>query len=238
MSTTEKKLEQQIILVTGAAEGLGRELSLALAKQGATVILLDHQVPLLEQLYDDIVNAACPEPAIYPMQLAGAIEEDFFNLAETVKQTFGRLDGLIHNAALFKSFTPLPQFSYDSWSEILQVNLNAPFLLSKACLPLLKEADHALLMFMTDRVNTETDNYAYRGAYGVSKAGLDELALTLKDELEENTHISVISHDPGPMQTRLRARMSPGQRSNEVALPETSAGTILELVLNSIIPKM
>ena len=190
----------------------------------------------METLYDDIVNAACPEPAIYPMQLAGAIEEDFFNLSETVKQTFGRLDGLIHNAALFKSFTPIPQSSYDSWSEILQVNLNAPFLLSKACLPLLKEADHALLMFITDRVNTETENYAYRGAYGVSKAGLDELALILKDELEENTDVSVISHDPGPIQTRLRARMSPGQRSSEVDLPEIAVEPILELVLNSLNP--
>lgn len=234
MNSSIKALEQRIVIVTGAAEGLGRELSLALAEQGATIILLDHQVPKLEQVYDDIVNAGYPEPAIYPMQLAGATQDDFNTLAETVQQTFGRLDGLIHNAAYLRSLTPLPNLALNVWNETLQVNLTAPFLLTQVCLPLLKAASDAFLIFISDRVDTANDNYAFRGAYGVSKAGLDELTRTLKDEFEDSSNISIFSHDPGPMLTSLRALMYPGQRADEIPSANDAVPPILKLVTASI----
>ncbi len=233
MNSSKKALEQKIVLITGAAEGLGYELSLALAKQGATIILLDHQVQKLEQLYDTIVEAGYPEPAIYPMQLAGATQDNFNDLANTVQQTFGRLDGLIHNAAYLRSLTPLPNLALNVWNETIQVNLTAPFLLTQACLPMLKAADKALLLFISDRVNTDNDNYAFRGAYGVSKAGLDELALTLKDEFEDSTGISVISHDPGPMLTHLRALIYPGQGA-DIPSAKDALPPILSLVAHSL----
>ncbi|VAW71327.1 3-oxoacyl-[acyl-carrier protein] reductase [hydrothermal vent metagenome] len=233
MNSSIKALEQRIVLITGAAEGLGYELSLALAEQGATIIILDHQVPKLEKLYDTIVEAGFSEPAIYPMQLAGATQENFNELANTVQQTFGRLDGLIHNAAYLRSLTPLPNLALNVWNETIQVNLTAPFLLTQACLPMLKAAEKALLLFISDRVDTDNDNYAFRGAYGVSKAGLDELARTLKDEFEDSTGISVISHDPGPMLTSLRALIYPGQGANIPTAKEALA-PILSLVNNSL----
>ena len=232
--SNEKSLDQRIILVTGAAQGLGRELSLSLAKQGATVILLDDQVPLLEQLYDDIIEAGYPEPAIYPMHLGGATISDFHALPEKVQDTFGRLDGLVHNAAYLKSLSPLPTLSFENWAETMQVNLNAPFLLTQACLPLLNEADSAFIIFITDRVDPARENYAYRGAYGVSKAALDELARILADELETNTNIAVHTHDPGPLRTRLRAKMFPGQRSEQVPHPKQAVGAILDLIAASV----
>ncbi len=234
MSSSKKPLDQRIILITGAAEGLGRELSLALAKQGATIILLDHQVPKLEQLYDDIVEAGYPEPAIYPMQLAGATQNDFNTLPETVQDTFGRLDGLIHNAAYLRSLTPLPNLSLEVWNETLQVNLTAPFLLTQACLPLLNAANDAFLLFISDRVDTKNDNYAFRGAYGISKAGLDEMARTFNEELEDSTNIAVIRHDPGPMLTNLRALIYPGQKAGEVPSAKEAAPLILKLIASSI----
>lgn len=234
MNNSNKALDQRIILVTGAAEGLGRELSLALAEKGATIILLDHQVPKLEQLYDDIVNAGYPEPAIYPMQLAGATQGDFNTLPETVQETFGRLDGLVHNAAYLRSLTPLANLNPNVWTETLQVNLTAPFLLTQVCLPLLNVASDAFIIFISDRVDTENDNYAFRGAYGISKAGLDEMARTLSDEIEDSTNISVIRHDPGPMLTNLRALIYPGQKAGEVPSAKDAIPPILELITASI----
>jgi len=232
--TGNKSLPQQIILITGAAEGLGRELALELSSQGATIILLDHEVPMLESLYDEIIEAGSPEPAIYPMQLAGATVEDFNAIPESIRQTFGRLDGIIHNAAICKALTPLPLISFEVWAEVMQVNLNAPFLLTQACLPLLKESDDAFIMFISDRVTEEDQNHAYRGAYGVSKAALDEFARILEDEVSTNTNIRVLRNDPGPMRTRLRARMFPAQKSDNVKSAKEAVKTIIDLIAASV----
>ena len=125
-------LKDKIILVTGATGGFGKAISLACAKHGASVILLAKNIRLTEALYDEIENAGYPKPAIYPMNLEGATEHDYQELAQKIDQEFGRLDGLIHCAAMLGTPTPFEHSDTETWYQVHQVNLHAPYLLTRS----------------------------------------------------------------------------------------------------------
>ncbi len=229
---TDPTLENKVVLITGAAEGFGRALSLAAAADGATVVLLDCQVRPLEKLYDEIVDNKYPQPAIYPLDMRGANEDDYRELARSVEKSLGGLDILVHNAAALKHLTPLQHHGLENWYEVLQVNLNAPFMLTRACLPLLTEtadrAGHGAVIFIDD--DPGDSKTAYMGAYGVAKAGLMGLMRILANEVEENTKLVVAGFDPGPLQTRLRARMFPMEQRIQVPEVESAVKPLLSLL--------
>jgi NAD(P)-dependent dehydrogenase (short-subunit alcohol dehydrogenase family) len=211
-------LENRVILVTGAADGIGRALATACASRGATVILLDRNVKGLETLYDEITAAGGPEPAIYPLDLKGATPADFQSLAEVLEKEFGRLDGLVHNAAYLGTLIPLAHCDDELWLEVMQINLNAPFLLTRSCLGLLQMSDAASVLFLSDSVGRY--GKAYWGAYGIAKAGIENMAQTLADELESNTNVRVNTYDPGPVRTALRLIAYPAENREALASPE------------------
>jgi NAD(P)-dependent dehydrogenase (short-subunit alcohol dehydrogenase family) len=217
-SPADTSLQDRIILVTGAANGIGAALAHACAVHGATVVLLDKVVRSLEQVYDRIEAAGAPQPAIYPMDLEGAAEKDYFDLAATLEKEFGRLDGLVHNAALLGALVPMAHFEAELWYRILQINLNAPFMLTRACLAPLMQSQDASIVFSSDSVGRK--GKAYWGAYGVSKAGAENLMQILADELETNTPIRVNSVNPGPVATALRNLAYPGENPERLAKPE------------------
>jgi NAD(P)-dependent dehydrogenase (short-subunit alcohol dehydrogenase family) len=136
------------------------------------------------------------------MDLKGATPDDYATLAETVKKEFGRLDGLVHNAAYLGALVPFANFEHELWFDTLQINLNAPYLLTLACLDLLQQSRDASIVFTADA--TGRHGKAYWGAYAVSKAGTEGFMQILADELEANTPIRVNSLDPGPVRTGLR----------------------------------
>lgn len=202
-------LHGRVVLVSGAGAGVGRAAAEAFGTHGATVVLLGRTVAKLESVYDAIVAAGGPRPAIYPMDLAGALPEHYEELAVRVKDELGRLDGLLHSAALLGTLTPLAHYDPRLWMQVMQVNLNAPFLLTRACLPLLLGADDASIVFTTCLVGHQAR--AYWGAYGVSKFGLEGLMRMLAQEVEALSGIRVNAIDPGPVRTRLRATAFPGE---------------------------
>lgn len=214
---TPDLLRERIILLTGAANGIGRALADALAAHGATLVLLDKDVHGLELAYDEIVAAGHPEPALYPMDLAGAGPDDYIALAETLEREFGRLDGLINNAAELGALIPVSNFETELWFRTLQVDLNAPCLLTMACLGLLNASRDASVVFVSDAVGRH--GKAYWGAYGVAKAGLEGFMQILADELEANTPVRVNSIDPGPVLTGLRRTAYPGEHSATLKTP-------------------
>jgi NAD(P)-dependent dehydrogenase (short-subunit alcohol dehydrogenase family) len=211
-------LKNRIILVTGAGDGIGRVVATTFAKHGATVILLGKTTRKLEIVYDTIEKAGYPQPAIYPMNLEGASPKDYEDLAETLEKEFGHLDGLLHNAALLGSLTPLEHYDISLWYKLIQVNLNAPFQLTQACLGLMKQADSASIIFTSDSVGRKAK--AYWGAYAVSKFAVEGMMQILADELETNTKIRVNSINPGPLRTNLRANAFPGENPANLPTPE------------------
>src|SRR5690606_17868319 len=155
------------ILVTGAGDGIGRAVSLALADAGATVILMGRTQDKLERVYDDILERGGPQPALVPVNLAVATPANFEELAAMLDREFGRLDGLLHNASILGDITPLDSYGYGTWDSVMQVNLNAPFYLTRAVLPLLRSAKDASVVFTSSSVGRRAR--AFWGAYAVSK---------------------------------------------------------------------
>jgi NAD(P)-dependent dehydrogenase (short-subunit alcohol dehydrogenase family) len=211
-------LTGQTILVTGAGEGIGRALAQGFAEHGATVVLVGPGLDALESVYDEIESAGGPQPAIYPITFEGATDHDYQQLAETLQLEFGHLDGLIHNAAILRLLSRIDDYDVATWYKVLQVNLNAPFMLTQACLPLLRKSPEASIIFVSDRVGRK--GKAYWGAYGVSKFGLEGLMQILAEELENETRIRVNSVDPGPCRTNLRAHAYPGEDPQTVKPPD------------------
>ncbi len=202
-------LKGKVILVTGAHSDIGQAVSMAAASQGATIVLLDKNIPKLELLYDEIEANGYPQPAIYPMDLSGASLKDFQDLADNIEQEFQLLDGIVHAETLLGSLMPLDQYNLEHWTRVMQVNLHAPFIISRFCLPLLDKARYASIIFNSDDVGHQ--GKAYWGAYAISKAGVYNLMQIMADELEVNTRIRVNCINPGKIANELRAQAYPGE---------------------------
>ncbi len=143
-------LKNHVILITGAGGGLGGTAALTLAQNGAHIILLDNSIAKLEAVYDAILAANAPDPIIYPFDLAGANENEYQELANKIDEEYGSLQGLLHSAVEFSSFTPISQLSTKDWGHTLNVNLNGPFLLTRMLLPILEKSQHASIVFTSD----------------------------------------------------------------------------------------
>ncbi|MGD9591246.1 MAG: YciK family oxidoreductase [Candidatus Berkiella sp.] len=203
----EQPLKDQVILITGAGSGIGRSLAMHAAQMGATTILLGKTLKHLETLYDEIMANNYPEPAIHPLNLLQAQPKDANELATSIQNLFGRLDAIIHNAGCTGPITPLEHLAPQKWIDVIQLNLNVPFLLTHALLPLLHLSSKASILFTS--ANESTHAKAYWSAYSASKFGIMGLAQSLHEELE-NTHIRVNTINPGVVRTNLRIKAYPG----------------------------
>jgi NAD(P)-dependent dehydrogenase (short-subunit alcohol dehydrogenase family) len=216
------------MLITGAGAGIGKAVSIACGSLGATVILLGRTVRKLEKVYDALLEAQGPKPAIYPMDLAGATAQHYAELAESLDKEFGRLDGLLHNAAHLKALSSIENSDPQDWALSFQVNLHAPYLLTRACLPLLRKSEDASLVFTGAAEGRQ--GRAYWGAYAASKAAADCMMEVLADELEATPNVRVNSIDPGPTRTRLRQAAYPGKNPSSHKTPEAVANAYVYLL--------
>ena len=221
-------LQNKVILVTGAGSGIGRTAALTYARHGATVILLGRTISKLEAVYDEIENNGWPQAAIYPMNLEGAREQDYASLAATLEREFGHLDGLLNNAGLLGELKPIAQYDAETWHRVMQVNLNAPFLLTRELLPLLRTAEQASVIFTSSTVGHE--GRANWGAYSVSKFATEGLMQTLADEEDGISHVRINSLNPGATRTAMRATAFPAEASDASAPPEEIMPLYLYLI--------
>ncbi len=197
-----RALAGRVVLVVGAHGGLGRAASLAIARAGASVVVLGRRVPKLNRLLDAI-SAEGGQASAYPLDLEGASPDNYAALAARIDESYGRLDGVLHAAAEFRGLTPLQQTDPADFARALHVNLTAPWWLTQACLPLLLRAPDASLVFAVD--DARRVGGAYWGGYGIAKQGLEALVRMLHAELA-NTPVRVAGLQPGPMRTSLRER--------------------------------
>jgi len=222
------RLEGRAVLITGASGGFGRALALDCARAGASVILAGRNGAKLDRLYDEIAAMGAPQPAIAQLDLAAATAVDYDRLSDTIEREFGKLDGLVHAAALLGDRTPLEQYDIPTWCRVLHVNLTAPFILTQVLLPNLRKSPDASVIFVSSGVATRPR--AYWGAYGVSKAALESLRAMLALELERESNIRVNSVNPGPMRTRMRAAAYPAEDPNTLPEPGSITGPFLYLL--------
>lgn len=212
-------LTDRIILVTGAAEGIGRAVARACARHGATVILSGADEARLETVYDDIETDGAPQPASLPLDLEQADEQLYLGVASTIGDEFGRLDGLVHCATYIPFLSRVDDYDAKEWERVLRINLTAPFLLTQACMPLLRAADDASVVFTSDRVGRK--GLAYWGAYGAAAFGIEGLMQTLAEETRDSSNIRANSLDPGAVRSAQRRQLYPGEDPNGLPTPDS-----------------
>jgi NAD(P)-dependent dehydrogenase (short-subunit alcohol dehydrogenase family) len=221
-------LAGRVILITGAGGGLGRALAVESARAGASVSLSGRNAGKLDRVYDEIEKLGAPQPAIAALDLAAAAAADYDNLAKTIDDEFGKLDGLVHCAALLGDRTPLEQYDVPTWCKVLHVNLTAPFILTQVLLPNLRKSADASVIFVSSGV--VTNQRPYWGAYAVAKSGLESVRSMLSQELEGEPNIRVNSVNPGRMRTAMRAAAYPAEDPNTLPAPVSVSGTFLYLL--------
>jgi NAD(P)-dependent dehydrogenase (short-subunit alcohol dehydrogenase family) len=221
-------LQGRAILITGAGGGLGRALALGCARAGAGVILAGRNGAKLERVYDEIEAMGAPQPAIAVLDLASATAQDYDRLAHVIDEEFGKLDGLVHAAALLGDRTPLEQYDVPTWCKVLHVNLTAPFILTQVLLAALRKSEDASIIFVSSGVVKQPR--PFWGAYAVSKTGLESVRSMLSEELEGEANIRVNSVNPGRMRTAMRAAAYPAEDPNTVPPAESVCGAFLYLL--------
>lgn len=221
-------LQGKTLLVTGAGDGIGRAAALAYAAHGATVVLLGRTESKLEQVYDDIEAAGGPRPGLVALDLATATEDNLVHLASGLAEEFPHLDGLLHNASILGERRPIESASYAAWQEVMQVNVNAQFLLTRHLLPLLQAAPSASIIFTSSGVGRT--GKAYWGAYAVSKFATEGFMQVLASELENTSRVRVNSLNPGATNTAMRRTAYPGEEPTDNPSPEDIMETYLFLM--------
>jgi NAD(P)-dependent dehydrogenase (short-subunit alcohol dehydrogenase family) len=220
-------LSGRVVLVTGASDGIGKAVAQAAAAHGATVLLHGRNVRKLEAVYDSIVAAKQPRPSIVPLDFEKAGPEEYEKLAAALEQEFGRLDALLHNAGMLGERAPIEHHDIPKWMRTMHVNVTAPFILTRYCLPLLKRAADASIVFTSSGVVPRPR--AYWGAYLTSKWASEGLMRMLADELEQ-PQIRVNSIDPGKVRTKMRLAAYPAEDPQTLATPESIVAPYLFLL--------
>jgi len=222
------ELAGRVIAVTGASDGIGRAVALACAEHGAEVILLGRNATKLEAVHAQISALKGAEPTIAVLDLEKALARDYDAVADAVLERYGRLDGLLHNAGLLGTLSPIEHYDVPTWCRVLHVNVTAAFALTQVLLPALKAAADASLLFTTSSVGRR--GRAYWGAYAVSKFALEGLAQVLADELENVSQIRVNAINPGRTRTAMRRQAYPAENAEALPLPSSITAPYLALL--------
>jgi NAD(P)-dependent dehydrogenase (short-subunit alcohol dehydrogenase family) len=210
-------LKDRVILVTGAGDGIGREAAIQYAAHGATVLLLGRTVAKLEAVYDQIEKNGNKQAVIIPLDLMGATKQHYLEMASTIQQQFGRLDGVLHNAGLLGQLSPLEHIEEATFDDVMQVNVKAQLLLTQAILPLIKQSPDGRIIFTSSTVGH--NGRAFWGTYAISKFATEGMMQVLADELSD-TSVNVNAINPGGTRTGMRAQAFPAEDARLLKTPQ------------------
>ena len=222
------EMHGRVVMITGAGSGIGRAVALALAAAGAEVILLGRTVRKLEAVHAEIEKLGAPEASIVPLDLERALAADYEAVATAVEGRYGRLDGLLHNAALLGTLTPIEQYDVPTFMRVMHVNLTAAFVLTRQLLPLLRTSTDAAMLFTSSGVGNR--GRAFWGAYSISKFAVEGMAQVLSHELEGTTQVRVNVIDPGKVRTSMRRQAYPSEAPDSLPTPESLTAPYIALL--------
>ena len=222
------ELAGRVIAVTGAGSGLGRAVALACAGHQATVVLIGRDAAKLQSVDAEIAAAHAPEASIALLDLEKAVARDYDQLADALVKRYGRLDGLLHNAGVLGTLSPIEHYDVPTWCRVLHVNLTAAFVLTQVLLPALKNSADASVVFTASSVGRR--GRAYWGAYAVSKFALEGLAQVLSEELEGISQVRINTLNPGRARTAMRRQAYPAEDFTQVPLPEALTAAYIALL--------
>lgn len=222
------ELSGRVIAVTGATGGIGRALCLAAASQGAELVLLARNERKLRALHAELEQVAPGAALMAPLDLEKAVAGDYDRIASAIESRYGRLDGLVHCAALLGTLTPVDQYDVPAWCRVMHVNLTAAFALTQVLLPSLRKSADASVIFTSSGVGRK--GRAYWGAYAVSKFAIEGFMQVLADELSGNSKVRVNAVNPGKVRTAMRRQAYPSENLLSLPLPETVIEPFLKLL--------
>ena len=222
---TDQALAGRVALVTGASRGIGAAAAIALAAQGAHVVLTARTAGGLEEV-EEAIFAAGGSATIAPMDL---IESDSIpRLAAAVAERWGKLDILVLNAAALGTLSAVAAFDPKEVAKVLALNVSAQAALIGAFDGLLRKSDGARVIGVTSKVGRQPR--AYWGLYGATKAAFENLLLSYADEVRNLTKVRVALLDPGATRTKMRARAYPGEAPESVKPPEEVAARVVAML--------
>tara|TARA_B100000989_G_scaffold119758_1_gene88282 strand:- start:224 stop:985 length:762 start_codon:yes stop_codon:yes gene_type:complete len=213
-----KLLEDKTIVISGAGSGIGRQIAKSYAECGADLILLSKSIERLESIYEEINKITSRNVIIQPIDYRTADEKNFQKIILAIREEYSQIDGLVNNAGILGEKKSLEQYSYSVWKDVLKVNLDAGFLLTKNLIPLLKESSSSSIIFTSSGVGRK--GRAYWGAYSISKFATEAMMQILFDELHNTTSIRVNCINPGAVRTKMRESAYPAENpeSNPTAI--------------------
>ncbi|PVZ84790.1 YciK family oxidoreductase [Serratia sp. S1B] len=209
-------LKQHIILITGAGDGIGREAALTYARFGAQLVLLGRTESKLQTVQAEIIANGGVPAYIITLDMLHTTSQQCLEMADELARKVPRLDGVLHNAGLLGEIAPMAEQSITHWQEVMQVNVNATFMLTQALLPLLLKSPAGALVFTSSSVGRL--GRAHWGAYAVSKFATEGMMQVLADEYKD-TNLRVNCINPGGTRTSMRASAFPNENKDKLKTP-------------------
>lgn len=226
-----KPLADKLALVTGASRGIGAATAIALAAEGAHVVLTARTAAGLEEV-EQLIFDAGGSATIAPLDLTQT--DAIARLAAAVGERWEALDVMVLNAGTLGTLTAVPAIDPKELAQVLTLNVSAPAAMIQAFDPMLRRSAGARVIGVTSSVGRTPR--AYWGAYGASKAAFDTLLGAYGDEMEQISRVRVAIVDPGATRTKMRARAYPGEDPASVKPPETVAARITALAIQGFEP--
>lgn len=221
-------LAGRTIVVTGAGDGIGRSVARAFAAHQADLILIGRTRSKLEQVNDEIRDAYGQNSLIVPLDLATLNEQLIDDLRKGLTESYGKIDGLLHNAGILGPKTTLEHYPIPAWMNAFEINVHSTLKLTQSVLPIMKNSRDGSIIFTSSGLSKS--GRAYWGSYCVTKFALEGLMEVLAEELSTTTNIRVNSLNPGAVRTAMRAQAFPAEDPQTLPHPDERMSAYLYLM--------
>ena len=218
-----ERLAGKVAIVTGASRGIGRAISIALAEEAATIVLVARASDKLQEAAGKVTQAG-GRSRIVVTELTD--EESIKGLVKYTEAEFGRLDVLVNNAGITHS-ARLEETATGDWERLMWVNARAPFILCREALALLRKSQAAYIINIASVVGVK--GYPLQSAYTSSKHALRGMTISLSEELRDS-NIRVHLLCPGGVDTEMVSNVRPDIEKEDLIGPDEIAELVLYLV--------